>query len=369
MARITKDLRNENRLHVYEYLADTQVTTRTEISKATGISGPTVLRIVDELIDLGIVKEGPMDSRNVGRPCVGLSFQADFACTVSIIHEGSWITGSLMDMSGRTLASKQENANEDFEFLVRKQVPNLINSLLEQTEISTRKLAAIGLGLPAILDPYENTIQYAPLINIDQPMRINEWLRELEQNYDAFVFIENDVNALAMGEHAARKLEDHMDMAYVALGTGIGAGLILRGELRRGKNNRAGEIGMSLTPDGKDLEDHIGLRALYATFGTVEKSKASMKEYIVQMLSPYLINFALGFDLDLIVLGGHTVTLLGEELVAAISKQVNYLSPMPIRVEACVSHQPGLEGLGQLLRSRFMKKLQEIGLDAIRKYL
>ena len=369
MARVTQDLRSENRVLIYGQLQNGQVTSRTELSKTTGISAPTVLRIVDELIELGIVKEAPLDSRSVGRPCVGLMLQGDFACTASVLHEGRWIAASLMDMTGRVFAECQEDAEENFEQLVRVQTPKLIDALLKQSGVPAKKLAGIGMGFPAVLDPYENVIEYAPLIGINHPLNIHEWIRELETRYDAFVCIENDVNALVMGEHAARKLEDRMDMAYVALGTGIGAGLMLRGKLRRGKNNRAGEIGMSLAPDGKSLEEHIGNRALNAMFASCEDPQACMTDYIVQTLSPQLVNYSLGFDLDLIVLGGHTVSCLGEKLVPAIQEKVAQLSPMPIQVEAGISRQPGLEGLGQLLRSRFVQQLQQIGLGAFKKYL
>ena len=369
MARITRDLRSENRVHIYEQLQNAQITSRTELSKMTGISAPTVLRIVDELMELGIVRETQLDNHSVGRPCVGLAFQSDYACTASILHEGSWVTASLMDMSGKVYASKQESANADFEQLVRKQIPALIDDLLLQCKMPVKKLAGIGMGFPAVLDPYENVIEYAPLIHINEPLDISAWVSELEARYDAFVCIENDVNALVMGEHAARKLEDRMDMAYVALGTGIGAGLMLRGKLRRGKNNRAGEIGMSLCHDGRSLEEHIGNRALEERFGGENDPQGAMTEYIVDTLSHHLVNYALGFDLDLIVLGGHTVNRLGKSLVAAVREKVNALSPLPIRIEEGVSEEPGLEGLGQLLRSRLIQQLHKIGLDAIKKYL
>ena len=369
MAQVTRDLRSENRVRIYEQLRSTQMTSRTELSKATGISAPTVQRIVDELTEIGIVKETQMDNHSVGRPCVGLVFQADYACTVSILHEGSWISACLMDMSGRVYTTEQSSADPDFERLVRVQIPRLIDGLLSRAGIPVKKLCGIGLGFPAVLDPYQNIIEYAPLVGIMKPLPISQWVSELEEKYDAFVCIENDVNALSMGEHAARKLEDRMDMAYIALGTGIGAGLMLRGRLRRGKNNRAGEIGMSLAHDGKSLEDHIGIRALEDRFKDAPDVRAAMTDYIVRCLCPHIINYALGFDLDLIVLGGHTAHFLGEELLTAVRNDVSRKSPLPIWVDMGVSEQPGLEGLAELLRSRFLDQLRVQGLDAIRKYL
>jgi predicted NBD/HSP70 family sugar kinase len=66
--------------------------------------------------------------------------------------------------------------------------------------------------------------------------------RRFEQHFDAPVWVDNDVNLLAYGERARRRDED-LDLIYCKIGSGIGAGLLSRGQIHRGANGAAGDIG------------------------------------------------------------------------------------------------------------------------------
>src|SRR5690606_1731717 len=66
--------------------------------------------------------------------------------------------------------------------------------------------------------------------------------RQFEHRYDAPVWVDNDVNLLTFGERARRK-DDHLDLIYCKIGSGIGAGLLSHGHVHRGANGAAGGIG------------------------------------------------------------------------------------------------------------------------------
>ena len=363
MLRDTRDLRNKNRMQIYELLLDADTTSRTEIRNATSISSPTVLRIIDEFNDLKIIEEMPLRSTAPGRPSVGFRLVADYVYSIAVFHEGTWILGCVMDVKGKIVYTKRIKAEISFDSVLNDQIPNLIETMLQQSNLDHKRIQGIALGFPAILDPY------APLIGINEPIDISSWMLKLGEKYQTFVCIENDVNSLAIGEHAKRGIEDSADMAYVALGTGIGAGIILRGKLRHGKNNRAGEIGLTLTNNGKTLEEVIGTRALFEKFPEGYSDQAEAVDFISTVLSPYLINFAICFDMDLIVLGGYTMEMMGEKLLSAVQEKIEKISAIPVKVEAGLSAQPGLDGLGRLIRLRFLQQLRNDGLQAIKQYL
>ena len=373
MAQISRDLRNENRVRLLELIQSSGVISRAELSRQSGISGPTVMRVIDEFLELGIVCETELAEKSVGRRPVGLSLFPDFNYTVSILHEGNWIQAGLLDMSGRLCAQSTVAAEKSIEDFLRAQIPEMIDDLLKRQGVGPEKISGVGIGIPAMLNSYENILYEAPLIGVDREMNISDWLGELGARYGASVWIENDVNAMALGEHLTRRLEDRADMAYVALGTGVGSGMILRGELRRGKNNMAGEIGYLLTGDGTEtLEARIGRSGLEQRFGwrldetLTEAQRAALVEDLTKVLSCPLINYAIAVDLDLIVLGGRTTALLGDALVDAVRTEAERRSPISFSVEGSVSPIPGIEGLGHLMRSRFSQKLERNGLEALK---
>ena len=372
MAQISRDLRNENRIRLFELLQTSGPISRAELSRKTGISGPTVMRIIDEFLEIGVVCETPMQEKSLGRRPVGISICSDFAYTASVLHEGDWIQAGIMNMNGQMCLTEQFRAERNFESVIRRQIPEIIDGMLERLKFEPQKLAAIGIGLPAVLDPYDKIMLDAPLIGMKDTTDISQWLEELSERYQAMVSIENDVNVMALGEHTARQLEDRADMAYIALGTGVGSGLILRGELRHGKNNMAGEIGYMLTPSGEEMETLIGLDGLEKRFGIkideelTEEQRGEIISYMTEILSPLLVNYAMGIDLDLIVLGGHTVSVLGEGLVDSIRERVEQISRISLSIESGLSAMPGIEGLGDLMRGRFNRQMGRYGLDILK---
>ena len=375
MAQTSRDLRNENRLRIYEYVQKESVTNRAEISRATGISAPTVQRIIDEFLENGIMLETEFPGSVLGRRPIGIRLNAGFACIAAVQWEGRWIQASLLDMRGGVIASRQQSYENDFEALIRRQVPRLIDDMLSERDIPREKLAGIGIGLPAILDPYEKIVFEAPLVGITRQVDISGWLREIEEQYGAFVVIENDVNLQALGEHTVRGIGTDADMAYVSIGTGLGSGLMLRGDLRRGKNNRAGEIGYLRTwCQGKwpPLESVVGSAGLEKQIGCrldedmpPEKREAAVA-HLVECLAPVLVNFSIAVDLDLIVVGGTTTRLLGDGLVDRLRERVAGLAKLPLVIEAGVSPMPGREGIRYLVDKRFRQGLLREGIEMMR---
>jgi glucokinase len=106
--------------------------------------------------------------------------------------------------------------------------------------------AAVGVGIPGLVDVNAGTVRYAVNLGLgSSPLALAE---RLGASAGAPVVVDNDVNVAAIGAAAALGCRD---LAYLSVGTGIAAGLLLGGRLRRGSRGAAGEIGhLPVDPDG-----------------------------------------------------------------------------------------------------------------------
>ncbi len=173
--------------------------------------------------------------------------------------------------------------------------------------------------------------------------------------------MENDVNESAAGEFFFRKLPGEEDLLYISIGTGIGAGIVLNGKVRKGARNLAGELGYAVqntqfTVDRTQpgwLESKIGLDALknkYPLSNQEDISAVSKRvvSEITDILSPTVANLATQLDIKLIVLGGLTMDLFGPDLFRALDKSIEQLSLMESDVQQSVCEDPGIVGAAVL---------------------
>ncbi|EYR61969.1 ROK family transcriptional regulator, partial [Actinotalea ferrariae CF5-4] len=109
------------------------------------------------------------------------------------------------------------------------------------------RLRAVGAGVPGIVAPGRGTVEHAVNLGVVGAAPVGP---DLAERLGVPVVVENDLNVAALG--AARTLGLGDDLAYLSLGTGLAAGLLLDGRLRRGSVGAAGEIGhVPYRPDGR----------------------------------------------------------------------------------------------------------------------
>jgi len=122
-----------------------------------------------------------------------------------------------------------------------------IRQALEMGSASLHEVAAIGLGVPGRVDPQTGVVHLAVNLNWRE-MSVRAWLSE---ELGVPCFLEKDVRAAALGARLCNGSSSVQNMAYVSVGTGIGAGVILQGRLYHGTHGMAGEIGhMIVEPNG-----------------------------------------------------------------------------------------------------------------------
>lgn len=226
--------------------------------------------------------------------------------------------------------------------LLADQVVDLIDGL--RAKLGPRRLVAIGVGSPGIIDRVHGTIRAAVNLGIEaEPL---ELAKRISAAHAVACTVDNDVNIAALG---ARQLIDPQapDLAYLSIGTGLAAGVILNGSLRRGRSGVAGEIGhFPVEPNGPLCE--CGLRGCLETlasgaaisrqwptdqntspaasmFEAADNGSAEAMELRQQLgrhlaMAAYLLTVT--YDIDRIVIGGG-VAELGPALLVQIRDQLD----------------------------------------------
>lgn len=193
--------------------------------------------------------------------------------------------------------------------------------LMKREGLSKRRVKAVGAAVPGQVDPLGTVVSAGKLGWQGAPFR-----ELLGKAFNAPAFVEHDANCAALGErwkgHAARV----SDFVFLALGTGVGAGLWLGGRLHRGHHHAAGEVGNMLLrgktpvePAGENnLATQIGSPAIKERAGAPDDvsakqvledpDSAKVAERVADEAAAAIINLCTVVDPELVVLGGGTVT-------------------------------------------------------------
>ena len=236
-------LKGMNRHVVYDFIRERGATSKAQIVKETGISPPTVIKIVSYLVERGLVVEAGEGAAGVGRRPQLLAINGPGRFSAVFALEGSFLSMGLVDISGRVLHRQKTRTAQDFGAFLAEVRDGLVSSLLHAAGADPARLIGVGVTLPGTYDPARRVLDYAPAIGVFGPVEIGPWMDGMTQKFGVPVYVENDTNAQCMGEHELCRARD---LVYVSAGTGVGAGVMLDGRLRRGETNKCGEIGYNV---------------------------------------------------------------------------------------------------------------------------
>ena len=224
--------------------------TRAELTRATGLSAPTVGTLAAELVRLGLLREMGRGPSTGGRRPRALQFNADFGVVAGIVLESRTTRLAVADVTGRMLAAAQaETPDDDGPERLLTWMSGLIRNLLSKARVpSGRRLLALTAGLPGAVDHERGTVVgLMPGFRSWENLAVGAYLERL---VGAPVVVENDVNLAVLGEHWRGAAQGHDTCAFISLGVGIGAGILIGGELHRGHHSLAGEIAvMCMAPE------------------------------------------------------------------------------------------------------------------------
>jgi predicted NBD/HSP70 family sugar kinase len=238
---------------------------RAELARRTGLSPSTVSDIVGQLTGAGLVRTlGAGSSRSVGgrRPLI-LGFDDDALGIVGLELGSTHVSVVLTNLRCEVRAFRHAVVP------VREQPAQaletaraFIDECLKAERLPRRRLIGLGVAVPSPVRP-EHPGALSPLF-------LEAWkgvdvFRTFRDAYRVPVHIDNDANLGALAERFWGHGRGVDDLTYIKLGTGIGAGHVIRGQLYRGAGGSAGEIGhVAIDPGGPRCV--CGLRGCLVTF-------------------------------------------------------------------------------------------------------
>ncbi len=231
-------LRDINRSAILELIRRQSPISRSQIAQTLGMSMPTVMRIVDELIEEDFAI--PLDSMEStkGRPRSLINFNSDSYVVLGVDLSGPDMVGEIATLSGaiqHEVVSPYKDVSSD-EHLNR--LCELIDDLLKFPLRANQRIRGIGIGAPGATIYPDGVVTWAPIFGW-KDLHLKEIL---SRRFDLPIVVENDVKLATLGELGFGAGVGLKNMVCIMMGVGIGAGIIIDGSLYRGHQHYAGEI-------------------------------------------------------------------------------------------------------------------------------
>jgi predicted NBD/HSP70 family sugar kinase len=232
--------RQLSRRNVFESLLHRGPISRADLSKFTGLSKQTVSEVIDAFEQQGLVRPVGRTSGNIGRTAVLYELSPEGGHVLGVDLGGTKLTVAIADISSKVLAEATEPTNPRGGLIVLDQIAKLTSRLARDINTHPSRIRSIVVGTPGVLNPKSGAIELAP--NIADLGQLDV-VGVLTERFGTSVKIENDVNLALLGEIWHGCAQNVGNVAFIALGTGIGLGLSVNGQVVRGEHGAAGEIG------------------------------------------------------------------------------------------------------------------------------
>ena len=340
---------------VFELLRDGRPRTRAQLADASGLARSTIASRIDVLMRMGLVAPYGGGVSTGGRPPSLLALNPRAWVVAGVDIGATHATAALADLSGTILVERRADLDvATGPEHVLGWVEQVIGELLAEQKRTVAELAAIGIGLPGPVEHDTGRAINPPIMpgwhRYDVPARV-------QRAFAVPVLIDNDVNIMALGEQHAH-LPDVDNLVFIKVSTGIGAGLISGGQLQRGAQGTAGDLGHVRVARADDVTCRCGnqgcLEAVAAGPAIAESLRAAGVEVgagqdvvaLVRAGDPHAVQAVrqAGRDLgevlavlvnvinpSVIVIGG-SLADAGESLLAGI-REVVYQRSLPLATE------------------------------------
>lgn len=332
------DVRRTNRNRVFRFVNHTTETCMSEISSALEISGPTVMSIVKELKEAGVIKEVGEYESTGGRKAKAIASVKDFRYAIGVDITRNHVGLVYTDLSEEALTHKRIPKAFQRSGQYMEEVADIVKEFVRANKIPEDRILGMGLSMPVIVDRLKDTISNSHVLGyFDLPCK--EWTAKMPYPCE----IMNDASAAALAEVTWQK--DPESMVYLMLSNSVGGAVFIQPEGRReeggyptenpvctheGDHWRSGEFGhMTLYPQGERC--YCGKKGCVDAYCSAKKladlEEGSLERFFEQMengnqtyrnvwetyldhLAAVVDNLRMAFDCD-VVLGGYVGSCLG----------------------------------------------------------
>ncbi|GLY81992.1 ROK family protein [Actinoallomurus iriomotensis] len=217
-------------------------TTRPELEALTGLGRTVVNERLREGVELGVLAEVdavPSGQRR-GRPSRSVRFRTEAGLLLSAALGAVSLHAAVFDLGGTELAREFRDIDmEDGPEAILGLVHTTFGELIERAG-RRAPVWGITIGIPGPVDVMSGHVVAPPSMPNWNDYDVRSWF---QSHYETPVWVDNEVNLMALGEWERGVPQERRDLLYVKVATGIGSGLVTNGHLHRGDSGAAGDIG------------------------------------------------------------------------------------------------------------------------------
>ncbi|TCO32552.1 putative NBD/HSP70 family sugar kinase [Kribbella steppae] len=248
-------LRRNNLSVVLRHVRDLGPRSRARIAADTGLNKATVSSLVAELVERGLLREGPADStRALGRPGQLVELDGTGVCGVGAEINVDYLAVTALDLAGDTVC--QRRIPLDVAHLgpgtTLDRLADLVRESVAAVDARGGQVAGVTLAVPGLVQGDTGELKLAPNLGWGEVPVIREMRERLgEPAYP--LHVDNEANLAALAAYSElRKAEPIQDIVLLTGAVGVGGGVVSNGHLLRGGSGYSGEVGhMPVAPEGR----------------------------------------------------------------------------------------------------------------------
>jgi predicted NBD/HSP70 family sugar kinase len=282
-----------NQQLVLRTIYDENPISRAQVARVTGLTRTTVSDVVDQLLTDGLAEEIGFGKSTGGKAPILLRVPDDARHLIGIEVGDTRLSGAIVNLRGEIHRELELPLDGRDGQRALAQLDRLVDQLLA---IDRRPLLGIGLGTPGVIDTAAGTVRWA--VNFD--WRDLPLGKHISDRTGLRVYVANDSQAAALAEHTFGGHTRAGNMVVVKVGRGIGAGIILHGELYQGDGFGAGEIGHTAVADAY-RRCHCGSVGCLETIASTHAVVQRARELAVSAPESVIHRSGADVDLDAVV--------------------------------------------------------------------
>jgi len=309
---------------------------RAALADATGLNKTTVSSLVNELIERQFVEEIGLTSQNTGRPAVLLKLNPAVGFIVSCEIGVDFILVVCTDFSPKIIWRHEEHIDPAIgQRAILDRALAILHQAIEIGHPACGMLLGVAVGVHGLVDQATGTLLFAPNLGWkDLPIRAI-----LKETIDAPLFVDNEANIAALGEHYFGAALGYDEVIYIsATGIGLGGGIVHGGRVFSGVTGVGAEFGhMTMDPDGEICkcgnqgcwETQVSQQALFShVWRRVDHGEVSM---LSEMIGNNRASLTVSFIVEAARAGDpvalEALKIIGRHLGIGIASLVNVLNP------------------------------------------
>ncbi|MGQ9457162.1 MAG: ROK family transcriptional regulator [Anaerolineae bacterium] len=273
---------------------------RKDLARRLGLSSAAITKLTARLLDANLIREVGHAPSAAGRRPILLALNGDAYAVVGLDLSWQGLRGAIVSLDGRVLEDRKETCNLFEEKDEREIVGALaahVEALVEGAHVDRGRLLGVGLVAPGAVSWHQGRMvaPTPPTMSLTRSIRRRppfDWshialAEELQARTGLPTFVDNNANAAAVAETWFGQHRGAKNLAYVVVGGGIGAGLILNGEPYRGDRGVVAEIGhTTIQVDGPPCRcGNVGCLELFAsTVALLDEARRLLAEREAQAL-------------------------------------------------------------------------------------